>query len=67
MTEIYKISYVVLGKEHPGAIKNSDHRPDIGERVKLGKDEFVVAEIFDLIPARGMFHYLHATLQTAEN
>ncbi|MBN2555423.1 MAG: hypothetical protein JXA97_05740 [Anaerolineales bacterium] len=67
MKDTYKISYVVLGKDHPGAIQNTDHRPEIGERVKLGVDEFIVAEIFDLVPARGSFHYLHATLQAERN
>jgi len=66
MADIYKISYVVLGREHPGAILNADHRPQVGERVKLGKEEFVVDEIVDLIPTRGIFHYLHATLRSIE-
>lgn len=66
MDNIYKISYVVLGKEHPGAIMNADHKPEVGEHVNLGKEEFVVDEIVDLIPTRGIFHYLHATLRAVE-
>jgi hypothetical protein len=63
MGAIYKVSYVVIGENHPGAILNVDRRPVIGDHVQLGEREFVVVEVLDLMPARGDFHFLHATLQ----
>ena len=62
MAPVYKVSYVVLGENHPGAILNTDEAPRVGAKVKLGKREFEVVEVLDLIPARGEFHFLHATL-----
>ena len=66
MPENFKISYVITDGDHPGAILNTDHRPKIGERIRLGKDEFTVLEVIDLMPARGDFHYLHVSLKIAE-
>jgi hypothetical protein len=67
MAAIYKVSYVVSGGEHPGAILNTDHRPKKGDVVKLGRKPFQVIEVFDLIPPRGEFRYLHATVKPAES
>jgi hypothetical protein len=64
---VYKVSYVVKGSEHPGTIANADHRPAIGEKVKLGDDNFVIVEVIDLMPPRGDFHFIHATCQPAED
>lgn len=58
---IFKVSYVVIGRAHPGTIVNLDHRPELNERVLLGEEEFVVQEIIDLMPPRGDFHFIHAT------
>ena len=63
MTAIYKVSYVVRGGSHPGAIINEEQRPQVGQRVKLGAQEFEVIEVVDLMPARGDFSFLHVTLQ----
>jgi hypothetical protein len=30
---VCKVSYVVIGVKHPGAIMNSSKRPEVGERV----------------------------------
>jgi len=60
---IYKVSYVVLGGRHPGAIVNRDTPPRLGEVVVLGQDRFEVVEITDLIPPQGDFAYLHVTLR----
>lgn len=60
---IYKVSYVVIGGEHPGAIANAEAPPQVGERVKLGKDEFEVLDVVELMPPRGGFAFLHATCQ----
>ncbi|HLE03720.1 MAG TPA: hypothetical protein VI729_03785 [Anaerolineales bacterium] len=63
MTAIFKVSYVVRGGSHPGAIINEEQRPQVGQRVKLGAQEFEVIEVVDLMPARGDFSFLHVTLQ----
>lgn len=60
---IYKVSYVVLGGRHPGAIVNRDTPPRLGEVVVLGQDQFEVVEVTDLIPPQGDFAYLHVTLR----
>ncbi len=67
MAAIFKVSYVVAGEEHPGAIMNTETRPNKGDFVRLGSDDFVVEEVIDLIPSRGDFHYLHATVRPPEN
>lgn len=58
---IYKVSYVVIGRAHPGTIVNLEHRPGAGERVTLGDEDFIVVEVIDLMPPRGDFHFIHAT------
>ncbi len=58
---VYKISYVVTGKAHPGAIVNTETRPEVGDIVQLGNETFEVLEVLDLMPARGNFHFLHVT------
>lgn len=58
---IYKVSYVVVGGEHPGAIANVEQPPQVGDRVTLGKYEFEIIEILELMPPRGEFSFLHAT------
>ncbi len=63
---IYKVSYVVTGSDYPGTIANLDHRPYVGERVKLGKEEFIVVEVIDLMPSRGDFNFIHATCKPVE-
>ncbi len=62
MPSIYKVSYVVPGEDHPGAILNSGTPPHKGDVISLGSSDFEVIEVFDLVPPRGDFHYLHATL-----
>jgi len=60
---VYKVSYVVISSDHPGAIVNRDHLPVVGEKVSLGKHTFEVIEVLELIPPRGQFFYIHATLK----
>ncbi len=60
---IYKISYVIIGGQYPGAIVNQDHAPYIGEKVQIGELWYAVQEIKDLLPPQGDFAYLHATCQ----
>jgi hypothetical protein len=63
MPAVYKVSCVVTGEDHPGAILNVDQRPQVGDTIHLGKRAFVVVEVVDLMPARGEFRFLHATLR----
>jgi hypothetical protein len=65
--DIYKISYVVIGSRHPGAIVNATSKPELGAVVDLGNEKFIVEEIVDLLPARGKFHYLHVTCKPIKN
>ncbi len=67
MSTIYKVSYVVQGGGHPGAIVNEDKKPELGQRVTLGRNEFEVVEVVDLMPARGEFSFLHVTVKTITN
>ena len=60
---IYKISYVVAGGSHPGAIVNDDRRPRVGERIQLDGVSFEVVEVIDLMPPRGEFAYVHVTCE----
>ncbi|HEC35214.1 MAG TPA: hypothetical protein ENI39_01615 [Anaerolineae bacterium] len=60
---IYKVSYVVVGNRHPGAIVNRRLPPRLGEVVELGGERFEVIEVADLVPPQGEFAYLHVTLQ----
>ncbi len=58
---IYKVSYVVVGKPHLGAIVNLDAPPRVGDRIQLGDETLRVTQVTDLIPPRGDFAYLHVT------
>lgn len=58
---VYKVSYVVSGSEHPGAILNQDHLPQLGERVQIGTEWVEVLEALELAPPRGAFYYYHVT------
>ncbi|MCC6905854.1 MAG: hypothetical protein IT326_08440 [Anaerolineae bacterium] len=58
---IYKVSYVPLDGKNPGAIANIEKPPQVGEKVVLGKVEFEIVEVMELMPPRGEFSFLHAT------
>lgn len=64
---IYKVSYVIIGRAHPGTIVNLDHRPELGEQVSLGDEDFIVVEVIDLMPPRGDFHFIHATCRPSND
>jgi len=64
---IYKVSYVVIGRPHPGTIVNQDTPPRTGDQVKLDSEMFEVVEVVDLIPPRGDFAYLHATCRPVQD
>ncbi len=60
---VYKVSYVVIGGEHPGAIVNEYHRPQVGGRVTIGKHTFEIVEVHEIMPPRDDFAFLHATVR----
>jgi hypothetical protein len=64
---IYKVSYVVVGEPHLGAIVNLDAPPRVGDRVQLGDELCEVTEVVDLIPPRGDFAFLHATCRIVQD
>ncbi len=57
---IYKISYVIMEKDHPGAILSAHERPQPGDQVKIGSDYFEVFETIDLAPPQGNFYHVQA-------
>lgn len=63
---VYKTSFLVTGSTNPGTILNLDHRPIKGEIIQLGDQLFEIQEVFDLMPGRGEFRYLHATCQPTD-
>ncbi len=60
---IYKVSYVVLGGEYPGGIRNEEKMPKVGQTVKIGRNTFEVVEVAQVMPPRDDFHFLHATIK----
>lgn len=62
---VYKVSYVVIKSDHPGGIINFDKKPEVGEIIRIGNFDLKVIEIFELIPPRGDFYYMHATCEIA--
>jgi hypothetical protein len=60
---IYKVSYVVQGGEYPGGIKSQENRPKIGEQVTIGPMKFEVLEVYDMMPPRDDFQFLHVTVK----
>lgn len=60
---IYKVSYIVRDGTMPGSIKNETERPEVGDIVKIGKYDFSVVDVYEIMPARGDFLYLHATVE----
>ena len=63
---IYKVSFVIQGGRHPGAIQNMEKRPEKGDQVKLGDKLYEIVEVLEIIPSRGEFGYLHATCRPVE-
>jgi hypothetical protein len=57
----YKVSLVIPGVEHSGAIVNLRERPQVGQHLRVGDLEVEVLEVMDLIPPRGDFYFVHAT------
>jgi hypothetical protein len=60
---IYKVSYVVIGSQHPGAIINHVERPQVGDHVDIGHLTFEIVEIQEMMAPRNDFQFLHATVR----
>ncbi len=63
---IYKVSFVIIGRPHPGEIVNMDTEPRAGDQVELGGEMFEITQVVQLIPPRGDFAYLHVTCRPME-
>jgi hypothetical protein len=62
----YKVSYVILGGQHKGGIKNQFERPKVGDRVRFGRSTYEVTEVKEIMPPRDDFQFLHATAKPVE-
>jgi hypothetical protein len=62
---IYKVSYVVEGGEFPGGIKSQEERPEVGKTVQIGPRQFEIIEVYEIMPPRDEFLFLHATVVPA--
>jgi hypothetical protein len=63
---IYKISFVVPGRQDVGGIEDADQLPKVGDRWQVGPQLLEIQEVFELIPPRGDFVYMHATCKMVE-
>ncbi|RMH00217.1 MAG: hypothetical protein D6706_04380 [Chloroflexi bacterium] len=59
----YKVSFVVQGGKHPGAIITVEKRPQVGDEVIFNGSVFRVIEVMELMPPVGNFMFLHATCE----
>ncbi|MBN2469561.1 MAG: hypothetical protein JXN59_02460 [Anaerolineae bacterium] len=45
---------------------NHVQRPEVGDRVEIGKMAFEIVEVQEIMPPRGDFQFLHATVKPIE-
>lgn len=64
---IYKVSYVIMGSDHPGGIINLYEKPAAGDTLTIGELTLDVLEVIELMPPRGDFYYLHTTCKFPED
>lgn len=57
----FKVSIVVQGGEHSGAIINMDNEPKVGDEIAFDGRIYAIIEIMELMPPIGDFGFLHAT------
>ena len=57
----YKVSYVVVGSQHPGAIMSHKRRPKVGDHVQIDDRTFEIVEVTEMMAARNDLHFLHET------
>jgi len=63
---VCRLSIVVPGSDHSGAILDLSSVPVVGDRIVLGEATVEVLEVMELIPPRGEFHFVHATCRLVE-
>jgi hypothetical protein len=61
----YKLSIVVPGRRDVGGIQNLSKEPKVGDKLVLGREEYEIINVVELMPPRGNFFYLHATCRPA--
>ncbi len=61
MATYFKVSIVVPGRKDVGGIQNLTKEPKPGDTLTLGKEEYEIVNVSELMPPRGDFAYLHAT------
>jgi hypothetical protein len=59
----YKVSFVVTGGEHPGAIITVENRPQPGEEIAFNGSVYSVTEVVELMPPVESFGFLHVTCE----
>ncbi|MFQ5610879.1 MAG: hypothetical protein ACE5H9_01955 [Anaerolineae bacterium] len=57
----YKVSFVVPGRRDVGGIQNLQKEPKPGDIITLGREEYEIIDVTELMPPRGDFAYLHAS------
>ena len=63
---VYKLSIVIPGSAHAGAIIDTSEMPNVGDRLRVGETTVEVLEVMELLPPRGDFRFVHATCKIAE-
>lgn len=58
---VCKLSVVIPGSEHAGAIIDTPAVPNVGDQLALGDSLVEVLEVMELLPPRGDFRFVHAT------
>jgi hypothetical protein len=58
---VCKLSIVIPGASHGGAILDRPNVPRVGEHLDLGDITVEVIEVTELLPPRGDFRFIHVT------
>jgi hypothetical protein len=63
---VCKLSIVIPGSPHSGAILNTTTLPQVGDRLPVGDIVVEVVELKELLPASGNFHFVHVTAKEVD-
>lgn len=63
---VCKLSIVVPGSPHSGAILNTTALPQVGDRLPVGDALVEVLELKELLPSSGNFRFVHVTGRVVE-
>ena len=63
---VCKLSIVIPGSPHSGAIINTTALPQVGDQLPVGDGLVEVLEIKELLPPSGDFHFVHVTCRLVE-